>query len=96
VRSWFRAPTPEEPPPPPAPVKLARAAAPVPAPAAAQPRAVEPEPVHIVREEPPRKNHTFLWILTGVIVAGAAVGGYYAWHDNQTATTANIDLKWPH
>ena len=88
-----RAPTPEEPPDA-APVKPAKQV--VQLQPAAQPK-IEPAGTRSVYEEPARKNHTALWIITGLVLAGAAAaGGYYVWQSNQTPTTSNLDVQWHH
>ena len=55
------------------------------------------DPLPNLREEPRRSNHTALWIIAGVLVAGAAAaGGYFIYESNQTPTTANVTATWGH
>jgi hypothetical protein len=79
---------------------------PAPAPqAAAQPapreathrlEALEPEAIKTARETPPeKKNYTALWIITGVLVAGAAAaGGYFLYESGQSPSTATVNAGW--
>lgn len=59
--------------------------------------ALEPEAIKTAREAPPRSSHTALWIVAGVLVAGAAAaGGYFLYQSGQTPTTANVNATWGH
>ncbi len=58
--------------------------------------ALEPEAIKTARETPPeKKNHTVLWIITGVLVAGAAAaGGYFLYESGQSPSTATVNAGW--
>jgi hypothetical protein len=61
--------------------------------------AVEPGALVIPREEakPAAKNHTVLWIIAGVAVAGAlGAGGYFLWQGSRTPSSATINATWSH
>lgn len=59
--------------------------------------ALEPDAIKTVREAPPKSSHTALWIVAGVLVAGAAAaGGYFLYQSGQTPTTANVNATWGH
>ena len=81
-----------------APAPIAQAKSPVvPAKTTQRLQALEPEQVKTVREEPPRKSHTALWIAAGVIVAGGlAAGGFLLYEAGRTPTTATVTTTWGH
>ena len=60
--------------------------------------ALEPEAIKTAREAPPEpKNHAVLWIIAGVLVAGAAAaGGYFLYQSGQTPSTATVNASWVH
>ena len=80
-----------------APVPVVAPTAP-PAPVAAtRIEAREANEIATVREQPARKNHAALWIVAGVLVAGAAgVGGVVLYESSRSATTSNVSLSWSH
>ena len=62
---------------------------------AAPAQAVEPDAIRTIREPAPSKNHTALWIITGIVLATAAgAGGYFLWQSNQTPSTAQVNASW--
>ena len=66
-------------------------------PAATHLEALEPEAIKTVRETPRKSSHAALWIVAGVLVAGAlAAGGYFLYQSGQTPTTANVNATWSH
>lgn len=68
-----------------------------PAPVAQHLQALEPEAIKTARETPPRPNHTALWIVAGVLVAGAAAaGGYFLYQSSQSPSSANVNATWGH
>ncbi len=59
--------------------------------------ALEPEAIKTARETPRKSSHATLWIVAGVLVAGAlAAGGYFLYQSGQTPTTANVNATWSH
>lgn len=80
-------------------------AADVPAPAsakvvAAAPRvrlqALQPDAIKTVHEAAPeKKNHALLWVIAGVVVAGAATaGGIYLYENGRSPSTATVNATW--
>ncbi len=75
---------------------VAPAATPAPA-AATRIEAREANEIATVREPPAKKNHAALWIVAGVLVAGAAAaGGVILYESSRSATTSNVSLSWSH
>jgi hypothetical protein len=78
----------------PAPVRQVKA---VQAPPQKRLEALEPDAIKTVRESPPQKSHTALWIVTGVVVAGVVgATGYFIYKASQDPTTATVNATWPH